>query len=1177
MAEAIGLIASIVQLVDVVATARNMLKDLSTASEQQAQLLSEISSLQPLLFALQDRLRSDGATANTASLSINTTLYAFEQTMRQSSAKLQAGGVFNKFKKPISWMLWDKKEAKADLDKVERFKSSLNTWLTMDIRDLAQQHDKILTSLERSAREQQQNIDDTERTAILKWMSPVNFFERQADVFSTWQPGTGGWLLASSEFRDWENVTGKTLWCHGMPGAGKTVLASLVVNHLELRAQKENIGIACMYLNHKELGAHTPSNLLGALWRQLVWGKPIPESARAVFRHHKERDTKITLDEVQTVLISALAPYAKVYVVVDALDEYAEAQRGNLLRNLRSMGDSVNVMITSRPHIEPHPTIFPHLKSLEIRGTQEDMRHYITAQITTSDKLSKHARTRVQLRDEIESEILANVDGMFLLAKLLIDSLTTKNTIKAVREALHHLPKTLQHTYDQAMERIDQQSEDDKELAYLTLTWVANAKRLLSVRELQEALAIEPDTTTLDPDNTLDISIALSVCAGLVTVDETASVVRLIHHTTQDYLDHIQPQRFPQAQTEITSRFLTYFGFEEFSTLPKKKDEQDKLILEYPLLGYGQYWLSHAAGQPEEQLLDRIEDFLGKVSEWREFWRLQWGYQSESLPQEVAWLTGKPPSLIALLLSTISGSGFDEPMWPMSPLCIAAAGNLQKIAGDLLQKGLSSDISDALQTASYCGHLPMVALLLDHGADPNLPGEYCEKYLGTALQAAAFQGHHAVVQCLLDHGADINALGGNVGTALQAAAREGNEALVRFLLDKGADVNTLGGWYETALQAAAAHGGLAIVQLLIQHGAEVNFLGGSSGSALQAASFAGDEAVVEFLIQCGAVVNASEAGRYGTSLQAAACKGQDAVVRILLEHGADVNARAGYYGTSLQAAAHDGEEAVIRLLLQHGAEVNAQGGPYGTALVAAIVSSKGDSVARLLVEHGADVNIVGGQYATALQAAATWKNQPMVELLLEHGADPRILGGDHGSALHAAAHAGEEGIVRLLIERGADVNTLAGEYGTALQVAACEGKENVVELLLQHGAEVNAVGGKYGTALQAAVVEEWVTFKGSSSREEEEEAEEQDTGSSVRQSIVTSLIQHGADVNIRGGVYETALQAAAYAGNEAVVILLIESGAEVNADGGEYGSALQAARAGDRESLVDILLKHGAT
>ncbi|KAJ7117123.1 hypothetical protein C8R44DRAFT_571521, partial [Mycena epipterygia] len=101
-------------------------------------------------------------------------------------------------------------------------------------------------------------------------------------------------------------------------------------------------------------------------------------------------------------------------------------------------------------------------------------------------------------------------------------------------------------------------------LAHLTLTWVANAKRPLSVGELQEALAIEPDATSLDPDNLLDISIILSVCAGLVIVDKTASIVRLTHYTTQDYLDNIQSQQFPDAQMEITSRCLIYLSFQEF-------------------------------------------------------------------------------------------------------------------------------------------------------------------------------------------------------------------------------------------------------------------------------------------------------------------------------------------------------------------------------------------------------------------------------------------------------------------------------------------------------------------------------------------------------------------------------------------------------------------------------------
>jgi hypothetical protein len=91
------------------------------------------------------------------------------------------------------------------------------------------------------------------------------------------------------------------------------------------------------------------------------------------------------------------------------------------------------------------------------------------------------------------------------------------------------------------MERIDRQSADDRDLAPRTLSWIAQAKRLLHIFELREALAVEEGSRNLDLDNLLDIDTILSVCAGLVitTGSEEDNVVRLVHYTTQGYLDHV--------------------------------------------------------------------------------------------------------------------------------------------------------------------------------------------------------------------------------------------------------------------------------------------------------------------------------------------------------------------------------------------------------------------------------------------------------------------------------------------------------------------------------------------------------------------------------------------------------------------------------------------------------------
>jgi hypothetical protein len=64
-----------------------------------------------------------------------------------------------------------------------------------------------------------QNIDtstDEERQKILKWLSPLNPFARQDEIFSKRQPGTGTWLLDSSEFKKWKSGEEKSLWCFGI-------------------------------------------------------------------------------------------------------------------------------------------------------------------------------------------------------------------------------------------------------------------------------------------------------------------------------------------------------------------------------------------------------------------------------------------------------------------------------------------------------------------------------------------------------------------------------------------------------------------------------------------------------------------------------------------------------------------------------------------------------------------------------------------------------------------------------------------------------------------------------------------------------------------------------------------------------------------------------------------------
>jgi hypothetical protein len=117
----------------------------------------------------------------------------------------------------------------------------------------------------------------------------------------------------------------------------------------------------------------------------------------------------------------------------------------------------------------------------------------------------------------------------FLLAQLHMDSLQSKPSLKAVRMTLETLPKDLDSTYEQVMQRIAGQNEDDRHLGEQILQWISFAERPLSLDELQEALAVEADSEELDQDNIYDVELVTSVCCGLVIVDLDNSVIRLVH------------------------------------------------------------------------------------------------------------------------------------------------------------------------------------------------------------------------------------------------------------------------------------------------------------------------------------------------------------------------------------------------------------------------------------------------------------------------------------------------------------------------------------------------------------------------------------------------------------------------------------------------------------------------
>ena len=261
-----------------------------------------------------------------------------------------------------------------------------------------------------------QKQDNQERLTILDWLSPVDFAAEQQDFLSWREPGTGQWLLDSAEHQTWLNTKGGTLFCPGIPGAGKTVLAALTIDDLFTRFdQVPDVGLAFVYCNFRRHAEQKAYDLLASLLKQLSSPKsPLPEAVKALYERHRERRTRPTFEEVSNALESITASYSRVFIVIDALDECQASDncRTRFLAEVFKLREKsgANVFATSRFI----PEIIGQFKGsplLEIRASPEDVERYVKSHVL---QLRPFVQRSIKLQEEITTAISEAVDGMYV-------------------------------------------------------------------------------------------------------------------------------------------------------------------------------------------------------------------------------------------------------------------------------------------------------------------------------------------------------------------------------------------------------------------------------------------------------------------------------------------------------------------------------------------------------------------------------------------------------------------------------------------------------------------------------------------------------------------------------------------------------------------------------------------
>ena len=463
-------------------------------------------------------------------------------------------------------------------------------------------------------------------------------------------------------------------------------------------------------------------------------------------------------------------------------------------------------------------------------------------------------------------------------------------------------PKAYDYAYEEAMKRITSHDTDSEELAKQVLSWITCSKRPLSVSELQYALAVEVDKAELDEENLPQLEDMVSVCAGLVTVDEESSIIRLVHYTTQEYFERTQTQWFPDAQTNITTICVSYLSFDEFESGICENDEEFEQRLQLnKLYDYAAHNWGYHARQASTSCQGVIE-FLQKQA--------QAEVSSQALMAVKRWSGHRKYSQ-------------DVPK-QMTGLHLAAYFGVDEAVQFLISSD-SPDPEDSygrtpLSWAAGNGHTAVVKQLLDKGAELETKDT---EYGQTPLSWAAESGQEAVVKQLLDKGAELETKSNSGWTPLSWAAGNGQEAVVKQLLDKGAELETKDTEYgRTPLSWAAENGQEAVVKQLLDKGAELETKSNSGRTPLSWAAGSGKEAVVKQLLATGEVDADVEDSDSRTPLWWAARHGNGSVKLLLATDYVNIDSVDRYNSTPLSIAARTGHRDVVTFLLSQSLSLN---------------------------------------------------------------------------------------------------------------------------------------------------------------------------------------------------------------------------------------------------------------
>ena len=273
-----------------------------------------------------------------------------------------------------------------------------------------------------------------------------------------------------------------------------------------------------------------------------------------------------------------------------------------------------------------------------------------------------------------------------------------------------------------------------------------------------------------------------------------------------------------------------------------------------------------------------------------------------------------------------------------------------------------------LMAAAYEGHVDIINLLLDAGANVNKSGSRDGMSPLCCACATWFPGERVeAVKVLCSRGADVNLVNSNDKTPLTLACHyPGSLEIVRFLLSRGArltlkDVD--GKTIDSALSTAVRWNNFEIVPLLLAHGADAKNVDEFGDNALHMIDHYHKESfeTCKLLLEKGCDPN--HANQDGTTPfmkvvenRMTTIESDKQTVELFLHHGADSNIKNKYGENSLFMAVEKGKTGCVKLMLEREADTDIEN-KFGDKPLTVAAKVNAYEIAKMLLPASTDVDI----------------------------------------------------------------------------------------------------------------------------------------------------------------------------------------------------------------------------